>query len=127
MVIFLNSPSLLLKGRVISISFVHSFIYSNGDSQILILWVITCYCHHFFSFQMVPALASESSFQSWLLCPFDMSKRRHSWMLGDHGLHFCFRRDLTFIKSSSFNKASFGYPAGSWGQWLSWQLVWEER
>ena len=41
-------------------------------------------------------------------------------------LIFCFRRDLAFIKSSSFNKAAFGYTVGSWGQWLSWLLLWRE-
>ena len=75
---------------------------------------------------MVPVLASEKSFQSWLLCPYAKSGLRNFRTLKDHGPHFCFRRDLAFIKSSSFNKASFGYTVGSWGQRLSWLLFWRE-
>ena len=48
-------------------------------------------------------------------CVFVQSGLRNFQTLKDHGPHFCFRRDLAFIKSSSFNKASFGYTVGSGG------------
>ena len=59
-------------------------------------------------------------------CVFVQSGLRNFQTLKDHGPHFCFRRDLAFIKSSSFNKASFGYTVGSGGQRLSWLLLCRE-
>lgn len=84
-----------LSKEVISISFTHSFIQVWTHRFFSpILYSLPATVITYFDVQTVPDLASKGSFKLAALSSLHVEK--FSWMLRNHGPHFCSRIDLSF-------------------------------